>query len=330
MLPTFATAHVDEYLTGLSVAYVQSPNNFVADTAFPIIGVDKQSNKYPIFSKADFLRDDAKPRAPGTESAGGGFRISNDSYLCEPFAYHYDLPDKLRGNWSCSLDADTAAVQYLNQKLMIRRERKFAADFMATSVWTGTTDQTGSATVATTNVFLQWNDAASTPIEDITTQAGVIHVACGFLPTTFVCGWPVFNALRNHPDIKDVIKHTQRGVVTEEILAGVLGVERVLVAKSIYNSAAEGATATNARIISTSALLMYTTPSPSMTQPTAGYTFSWTQFDNIKQLASSGAMGVSRFRMEHLKSDRYEGEADFDQKAVDLGAAVFFTGAVAA
>ena len=328
MLPTFATAHIDAFITNMSIAYVQAPSGFVADRAMPILGVKNRSNKYPIFSKADFMRDDAKVRAPGTAAAGGGFRMSDDTYSCLEYAYAYELPDELKANWDASLSADRAAVALLNQKLQIRRERAFSTDFMATSVWANT-DQTGSATVASANGFLQWNDAASIPIEDIQKQAGVIQLACGFLPNKMVMGWPVFNALRNHPDVIDRVKHVMKGVITEEILASLLGLEEVLVAKSIYNSAAEAADATMARIIDKTALLMFTNPAPAQDQPSAGYTFSWTQFDHIQQLASSGAMGVRTYRVEERGVDRYEGKSNFDQKAVDTGAAVFFTGAVA-
>jgi hypothetical protein len=58
--------------------------------------------------------------------------------------------------------------------------------------------------------------------------------------------------------------------------------------------------------------------------PSAGYTFTWSG------LLGSNVLGtrISRFRMEHLKSDRIEIEQAFDHKkvAADLGG--FFLNAV--
>ena len=48
-----------------------------------------------------------------------------------------------------------------------------------------------------------------------------------------------------------------------------------MVAAAIYNSADEGQSASLAAIIDDDALLLYTTPTPSLLQPTAGYTLAW-------------------------------------------------------
>ena len=51
---------------------------------------------------------------------------------------------------------------------------------------------------------------------------------------------------------------------------------------------------------------------PGLQTPTAGYTFSWTGY------MGAGAEGtrIKQFRMEHLDSDRLEGQMAYDQKVV--------------
>jgi hypothetical protein len=44
-LLTPSQVHIDAPLTNLTTAYVQSQDNFIADKVFPIVGVEKQSDK---------------------------------------------------------------------------------------------------------------------------------------------------------------------------------------------------------------------------------------------------------------------------------------------
>ena len=68
--PNINSVHVDAILTNISVAYLQNQDNFIADKVFPVIPVDKKSDKYFTYTKNDWFRDEAQRRAPGTESAG--------------------------------------------------------------------------------------------------------------------------------------------------------------------------------------------------------------------------------------------------------------------
>jgi hypothetical protein len=74
--PNINSVHVDAILTNISVAYLQNQDNFIADKVFPIIPVDKKSDKFFTYTKNDWFRDEAQRRAPGTESAGGGYNLS--------------------------------------------------------------------------------------------------------------------------------------------------------------------------------------------------------------------------------------------------------------
>ena len=44
--PTLNDVHVDAILTNISVAYMQDRDNFIADKVFPVIPVDKKSDKF--------------------------------------------------------------------------------------------------------------------------------------------------------------------------------------------------------------------------------------------------------------------------------------------
>jgi hypothetical protein len=320
-LPTAGDVHVNRPLTNISVAFIQKQTNFVADQVFPIVPVDKQSDAYFSYDQAYWNRDEMKDRAPSTESEGNGYAVdATATYYCKLKAFHKDIADPIRANQDAPLNLDREATEYNTLKALIKRETEFAAAYMAAAVWTRDFD--GVSSSPTTNEVLQWNDAASTPIEDVWDAKESILQSTGFEPNVLCIGYPVFKALKNHADIVDRIKAGQTpggpAVVTTNDLAQVFDVEKVVVMRAIRNTALEGAAKSNAFIGGKKALLTYAPPSPGLMTPSGGYMFTWTGY------LGAGAAGqrIKTFRMEHLASDRVEIEIAYDMKLVsaDLGA----------
>jgi len=312
--PTPGDVHVNGPLTNISVAYVQKASAFVADKVFPVVPVAKQSDLFYLYNKEDFLRDEAKPRAPGTESAGGGFGITTDNYAAIVEAYHKDVDDQTRANADSILQLDTAATEFVTQKLLIRRERRWASRFMTTGVWG--TDATPSPL---------WSAANSDPFKDVETGSLKILSETGFKPNTLVFGAQVISALKSNAAIRDQFKYTSADSIDEAMLARYFGVDNVYIMNSVYTSSVEGnSTQTTTLISPKSALLCYSAPAPSIMTPTAGYTFAWTGL-----VGSSNGIRIKRFRMEHLESDRIEGQMAYDYKKVAAAMGYFINGAVA-
>lgn len=89
MNPTAGDVHVNAPLTNISIAYMQKAEMFIADKVFPMVPVQKQSDRYFVYPKGAWFRSEAKERAPGTESAGSGFEIDNTpTYYCKVTAIH--------------------------------------------------------------------------------------------------------------------------------------------------------------------------------------------------------------------------------------------------
>ena len=207
---------------------------------------------------------------------------------------------------------------------MLIKDVTWAVQYFRTTVWD--TDLTGVSGAPGAGEFQQWNESGSTPIEDISAQMIAVKEATGFMPNTLVLAPAVWNVLKNHAQFTDRIKFTQLGIVSVDLIAAVLDLERVLVGWAIQNTAIEGATETNSFILSAqSALLVYSAPSPGLLTPSGGYTFAWSG------LLGAGAFGnrIKTFRMEHLEADRVEAEVAFDLKLVAASLGVFYDGAVA-
>ena len=251
-----------------------------------------------------------KSARDATESAGSGYSLTRDNYFCKVWGLHKDIGDQTRANYDKPLDADRDATQFLTQRAMLRQEAQWVTDHFKTGVWG--TDATGGST------FNYWDSyAISDPITDIETAKETILSQTGFEANTLVLGYTVFRWLKNHPDIVERIKYTSANVITEDIMAKYFGVDRVLVAKAVINTAAEGVTASYGFTHGKNALLLYVAPAPSILNPSAGYTFSW---KGVSEGLGTN-VGMTRFRMQHLRADRIECQLAWANKLVmsDLG-----------
>jgi hypothetical protein len=317
--PTQQDVHVDAILTNLSVAYLQKAENFVSWQTFKTIPVDKQSDLYFIYNKADWFRDEAEIRADATESAGSGYTLSQGNYFCPVYAFHKDIGDQVRENTDNPLDPDRDATQFVTQRMMLRQERQWVNDYFTTGIW-------GTDSVGGTG-FTQWDDyAGSDPIQDIEVGKQTILQNTGFDANLLVVGYQVWRALKNHPELVDRIKYTSADVITEELVAKYFEVDKVLVAKAIYNTAKEGQAASFAFTHGKSALLCYANPNPGILQPSAGYQFTWRGVSD----GLGANIGISRFRMQHLRADRVEAQMAWVNKLVGADLGYFYSNAVSA
>ncbi|NBS49069.1 MAG: hypothetical protein EBS97_00385 [Verrucomicrobia bacterium] len=313
--PTSSQVHVDAILTNISVAYMQQQANFIASRVFPIVPVSKQSDKFFTYTKNDWFRDEAQRRADATESAGGGYGLSTDTYQADVFAFHKDIGDQTRANADAPIQVDREAAEFVTSRLMLKMETQFVSSFFTTSVWG--TDYTPS------NL---WSDyTSSDPLGDVETGKRAILSTTGFEPNTLVLGYDVFKTLKNHPDLVDRIKYTSSQVITEGLMASLFDIPRVMVAKAVKATNNEGGTAAYDFTHGKNALLTYSAPSAGLLQPSGGYVMSWT---GVSQ-GLGQTIGTSRIRMEQFKADRIEAEIAFDMKVIGSDLGYFFNACVA-
>ena len=325
-MPTRTAAHIDKALTNISVAYMQEEGNFVANKIFPEIPVKKQSDVYFIYNKGDFFRDEARVRGTAAESAGSDYGVEASApYYCKVHAFHKDVTEQDRANYDEPLDADTDATDFVSQKMLIRREVEWASKYFVTGVWTR--ELTGHAAPTESDPLsaterVKFNLSTSTPIEDIAAEIVYMASQTGFKPNKIVMSPSVFYALKNHEDVLDRIKYTEKGIVTADLLAALFEVDEVHVAWAVVNSAASGATDSIDFVMGKHLLLCHVAKRPAIKTPSAGYIFTWTG------LLGAGAFGnrIVRIPMDQLGigTERIEGEIAFDAKIISQDLGVFF------
>lgn len=343
--PSQGDVHVNRPLTNISLAFVQAAEGFVAARAFPNIPVTNKSDLYFTYDRFDFNRDEMVERAPGTESAGSSYQIGTDNYLARVRAWHRDVDDQIRANTDNPLDLDREATELATLKGLINRELNWVNSHFVTgnpgATWAYHADgiTSGSRTAASSfdptnnsnNKVGYWNEAASTPIEDVRFGKRYVQSRTGFRPNVMVLGRHTYDTLLDHPDIVGRIDRGQTSgpaIANRMNLAALFEVEEVLVMDAVRTTTDEGvATASQALdfIAGKHALLCYRAPRPGVMTPSAGYTFSWTGYLG----ATNDGMRIKRFRMEHLNSDRVEIEMAYDQKKVAIELGYFFDSIVA-
>ncbi len=321
--PTPGDVHVNTPLSNISIAFMQNATNFIADKVFPNIPVAKQSDIYYLYDRGFFNRDEMAERAPGTESKGAGYEVSNDPYYAKVYALHHDIPDQRRANADSVFAPDREATDLVSGKALIKRERLWATAYFGTGIWTNERAGVASNPVAGTSV-LKWTDANSTPIEDIRAAKTLMLESTGFEPNTMTINQKVADALLDHPDIVDRVKYGQTAPGAAQVdmsdLEALFKIPKILVMKAIVNTAKEGAANAHSFIGGNNCLLSYAAPNPGIMTPTAGYTFSWNGF------LGAGALGsrIKRFRKESIESDRVEIQMAFVQKKIAAELGFFF------
>ena len=292
-----------------------------------MVPVVHQTDQYFVWSKDDFFRDEAQLRADASESAGTGFNLKTQSYSALVYALHKDIGPQIRANADPAVDIDVTTTRTLMQKLLIKRDRVFAQKFLQTGLWSQDVVGTAGGTPGSATPAPWTDDANGDPFTDVATWQTSIMQNTGFEPNKLVLSWKAYQALRKHPLVIDRIKYTSQPdakSITPGMLAAMFDVDECVVAKAVYNSAAEGLAGAYNFIVGNVALLCYANPSPGLMEPSAGYTFGWQGFTGLNDLG----IRSSQIPMNWLGvgTVRDECEMAFDMQVVSNDLGVLFSG----
>ena len=328
MKPAPEDLYFSQLLTNLSIAYRNAQETYIATKFAPVVPTNRQSDKYTIFSKADFLRDEAQVREDGKETAGIGFGISRDSYDAELYGVHFRITPRMRVSQGPDVNLPQVGTKLVTDKLLLKMERAWASRMFTTGIWSGQVDQTGVVSAPAANQFIHWSDYVNgKPKKNIKDACTVVQQGTGLRPNTLVLGRQTWDAMQDHPDFTDRLKYTSSDSISAAILARMLELDRVLIAGVVHNTAAEGQTASMAFVHGKHALLAYVNPAPEREMPSAAYTFGWT---DMVQGAGAAGVAISELpRNADTGVDKIEGQSAWDIKVTGADLGAFFNGAVA-
>ena len=297
--PTARQSHLDVALTNVSIAYKNAA--YIFDQVFPLVPVKKQTDKYFIFDKAAWMRDETGVRAPGTKAPRAEYTISTSNYLAVERALAKQVPDEVIENSDDPLRPLVTATNYVTDQVLKRMEIDVLGEVFGTG-WSG------SATPSPV-----WSDDTSDPLGDIETGMYSVAGSIGREPNVGVIGRGLWRYLKNHPDVLERIRYgassTNPAFVTPEAIAALVGLEKLLIARSLYDTAAEGVTAATTFIGGNHMTVLYVPSFAALDTPAAGYLFAWKSRE------------INRYREEQEHADVVEARASWDVKltAVDAG-----------
>lgn len=317
--------YIDQILTNLSICYTQNPNTFIAGQIFPVLPVQVQTGKFMKYDKGSLFRSDMGPRGLGQQPNQSTYGVSQGTYLAEELSEELMIDDRQRANAQNPLDPDRDAAMKLTQSSLIKQDQTWSSTYFAASAWT--TNRTGVASGPITNQFLQFDQAGSDPVNYIRKAGRSMQRTTGKKPNVLVLGVDVYETLINHPSVIARFQYAQVGIIGYPELSRVFGVDKVVVAESVANSAAEGLTDNIDFIVGSKGMLLcYAAENPGLMEVSAGYIFTWQGIAPGFDL-KAGAL-ITRGRADRAKSDWFQGTVAWAMEitAPDLG--IFFATAV--
>lgn len=292
-MPTVKDIHQDAVLTNISLQY-QNPG-FVADMVMPRIPVKKESDLYYIYGKERFSVPNTR-RAPKSPYAKVDWSPDTDTYTCKEEGLEESIDDEERKNADKPLNLEIDTTELLTDLIALKRETRVATKLTTVANFTNYTTLSGTD---------QWsNKSASDPLDDVKTAVLAINAAIGLDPNTMVLPREVYEELKMHPAILDLIKYSQKGIITADLLAAIFEIPSILIAGSLKNTAMQGQTASLSRVWGKHVFIGYVEKNPGLKKITVGSTFE------------SKPRTTKRYREEKINCDTFRVSEKVDEKLV--------------
>lgn len=292
--------HFDQILTNISVGVTNE--ELVLDRFYPEVPVDKQTDMYYVWGEELFSpRDDI--RAPLTRAGEiEGPKVADDSYRCVEHSLQTPISVEERANADAQFNADVIATTTVTSSVLLQREILIKKQM-------SNSDNYSSSLTSTLSNETKWSSSLSKPINNIIDWKAAVHRSCLKLPNSMVMSFEVMNVLRKHDDFVDRIKYTQRGILTEELVAAMLDIPNVYVSKSMYDNTNPGQKISRRYLWENDVVLAYVPDSPSLYTPAYAYEFVW----NRNELGSGQ---VDRWYDPEIKGDKVRYSRYYDLKKI--------------
>lgn len=322
--------HVNRPLSDMSFATFQKNANFIAKE-LPLVRSLTKSNQYHEYDHGDLQRIEVEKRAPASRAKRAGFKLTQKTFTTVRYSLAYDVTDEQENNYDTPLDPEGDGVRLLaNNMAMFHEDDMATVLFATTGIWLSTLQ--GVSGAPTAGQFKQWDQSASTPLQDIRLKKESIRTATGFEPNEVWMGAAVWAVLVDNASVIDRYKANgagtgARNVMTRQAFAELLEVDVIRVSKAIKNTAAEGLTDSFSDILGKKCLLMYVNraPRPTIREPSAVLKFVWTGFYGAEETG----MRTKRYRQEDIGATSIETDSAFITKVTGKNFGVLFYDCVA-
>lgn len=222
----------DNLLTNVSQMFV--PEGYVSELVLPLVTSKEKTGKLGKYGKAHLRIEHALAGGRGQYRRVEPIVRTTTSYEVESHGLEGLVTEDDYRNVQLPFKAEEDEVLGLSTLIWLNKESALASTLTSTSVLTQ------NVTLAGTQ---QFNDYAnSDPLDVFKTARLTVRDGIGLPPNFAVMDWKVANTLAYHPGILEALGFTQNraGQLSDAELAKALGVEKLYIAKAMYNSAKEG------------------------------------------------------------------------------------------
>lgn len=231
----------------LPAYYEFDPNEegFIGHLLMPTRRTQKREARLRIVPRENFLaKHESKvdPKAPSPQS---DFRLEASTTVLYEYRHKGFIPDSDVQDYEDSIELHEAESTRLSRILQTSYEFDVAALAQDSSQFPAS----GSTGHGTSN---RWDVSGGTPIDDVRTAIQGIRTLHGTVANCVVMSYYTYLHIGVCSEIQEQFKYTGRELgstqVPIDLLKQAFGVEHVLVAKGVYNSADEGQTPSIASI----------------------------------------------------------------------------------
>lgn len=224
----------DTLLTNVSSIFV--PEGYVSEDVLPLVVTKEKTGKLAKYGNNHLRIEHSLSGGKGQYRRVEAITRSTTGYEVESHGLEGLVTEDDYRNVQAPYKAEEDEVIGLSTLIWLNKESALADTLTSTSVMTQNATLSGTA---------QFSDYAnSDPLDKFKTARLAVRDGCGLPPNFAVMDWKTANTLAYHPGILEALGFTMNraGQLSDQELAKALGVERLYIAKAMYNSAKEGQT----------------------------------------------------------------------------------------
>lgn len=286
----------------------------------------QQSASYGLVSIEALLRSHTTKRTARSGYGRDLFEGGQASFATEEYGWEATVDDREAKIYRDLLDQERIAIGRAVNIVCDEYERDVASAVFNTGTWTGAA-LTSAAAVA-------WSTAATaTPILDVVNAADKVALGCGEQPNALVINWRSYMHLLYTAEIRGALGDNKDRSWDElgNAVAGLLGLERIIVAGGMKNTANENQTASVSRIWSGSyAMVCKVARTDDPKEICVGRTFMFAD-ENAPMAAGSDselAVIIEEYRDDKVRGNVYRARNDRQVKILYPEAGHLITGIV--
>lgn len=198
--------------------------------------------KITVYNRGDQFRDEAKPRARGTEAAQGDWKMTTVNADTSQKAFKHKITDEdirdagLPDGASPPVDMIQEALERNARKIELSREIAVASAILSpATAWLD--GNAGGQDIA--GGWLP-TDATNTFLTDVSTaKKAFVKAGVGTAKLRMVIDYATMEALKRVAEIRDQLKYTSNQSLDADTLARLLGINKIIVAQAIKSTAKE-------------------------------------------------------------------------------------------